>query len=93
MSHSEFEQRQCFETNPQPNQMEKPKINVHLIISQGEMKMLEMNEGTGPDDRKDITDECSQLVRLRNFIDAELINLERKIQASFIKKPLPADGE
>lgn len=69
--------------------MTKPKLNVHLIVSQGEITMLEMNECTSAEDRVEITNEIGKLITLRNFIEAKILDFEKDMQQSFRKKTEP----
>lgn len=73
--------------------MTKPRLNIHLIVSQGEMTMLKVNEGTSPDDRKELTDDISKLITLRNFIEAKILDFEKDMQQSFRKKDSEKSSE
>lgn len=89
----EYFHQMTFNNLTKPTIMSKPMINATVVISQGEIIKMEMNEGTGPDDRKELSNEIQRLIMLRNIVEAEIQNYEKKVQRQFLDERKEVSGE
>lgn len=79
----EYEHRSFF-NNLTMN--EKPKINALVLIANGEINSIDMHEGDVQTEKRKIESEVEKLIYLRNIVEAEIQNFEKKQQAKFLNR-------